>query len=91
MASRALFQRIGMASSLPTIAIGTMGTPAAHGDLDEAAAPEASELVAVADELAGGLGALGEHEHELLVVVEQPVGVVGVRGHAARRATTGCR
>ena len=54
-----------------------------HGDLDEAAAPEASELVPVADELPGGLGALGEHQHELLVVVEQPVGVVGVRGHAA--------
>ena len=32
--------------------------------------------------LAGGLGALGEHEHELLFVVQQPVRVVGVRGDA---------
>ena len=29
------------------------------------------------------LGALGEHERELLVVVQEPVRVVGVRGHAA--------
>ena len=83
MASRALFQRIGIASSLPTIAIGTIGHAGAHGDLDEAAAAEAAELVAVAHQLAGGLGALGEHEHELLVVVEEAVRVVGVRGHAA--------
>ena len=55
----------------------------AHRDLDEPAAAEAAELVPVAHELAGRLRALGEHEHELLVVVQEPVRVVGVRGDAA--------
>ena len=55
----------------------------AHRDLDEAAAPEAVQLVALAEVLAGALGAFGEHERELLVVVQQPVRVVGVRGDAA--------
>ena len=55
----------------------------AHRDLDEAAAPEAAQLVALAVLLAGPLGALGEHEHELFFVVQQPVRVVGVRGDAA--------
>ena len=55
----------------------------AHRDLDEAAAPEAVELVPVAEVLAGALRAFGEHERELLVVVHEPVRVVGVRGDAA--------
>ncbi len=55
----------------------------AHRDLHESAPAEAPELVAVAHELAGGLGALGEHEHELPVVVQEAVRVVGVRGDAA--------
>ena len=37
-----------------------------HRDLDEPAAAEPAELVAVAVELARSLRALGEHEHELL-------------------------
>ena len=36
-----------------------------HGDLDEAAAAEAAQPVALAVGLARALGALGEHEHEL--------------------------
>ena len=40
-------------------------------------------MVPVAHELARGLGALGEHEHELLLVVQEPQGVVGMRRHAA--------
>ena len=35
--------------------------------------------------------AFGEHERELLFVVQQPVRVVRVRGYAADRATTACR
>ena len=82
-ASRRLLNRIGIDSSAPTTAIGMIGTPAAHRDLDEAAAAEAAQLVAVAVVLAGALRAFGEHEHELLFVVQQPVRVVGVRGDAA--------
>ena len=55
----------------------------AHRDLDEAAAAEAAELVALGEALAGALRALGEHEHELAFVVQQAVRVVGVRGDAA--------
>ena len=54
----------------------------AHRDLDEATAAEATELVALARELPGALRALGEHEHELLLVVQQAVRVVGVRRNA---------
>ena len=80
-ASSELFQTIGIASSLPTMATGTIGTPA-HRDLDEATAAEPLELVAVARELAGRLGAFGEREHELLLVVQQSERVVGMRGDA---------
>ena len=59
------------------------GHARAHGDLDEAAAAEPPQLVAVLVELAGGLGALRENEGELLLLTEQPVGVLGVGGHAA--------
>src|SRR3954470_17703087 len=54
----------------------------AHRSLDEAAAPEAAQLVAVLVELLGTLAALGEDEHELALVVEQPVHVGVVRRDA---------
>src|SRR4051812_9216386 len=49
--------------------------PGAHGGLDEAAAAEAPQPVAVLVELLGGLAALRKDQHELLLVVEQPVHV----------------
>ena len=55
----------------------------AHRRLDEAAAAEAPQPVAVAVELLGALAALGEDEHQLALVVEQPVDVRRVRGDAA--------
>ena len=55
----------------------------AHGDLDEPAPAEAAELVALAVGLAGPFDALGEHQHELVLVAQQPVGVVGVGGEPA--------
>ena len=54
-----------------------------HGDLHEAAPAEAAQAVAVGVRLGRGLGALREHQGQLLLVVEEPVGVVGVGGHAA--------
>ena len=57
--------------------------PRAHRRLDEAAAAEAAQLVAVLVELLGALAALGEDEHELLLVVQQAVHVGRVGGHAA--------
>ena len=55
----------------------------AHRRLDEAAAAEAPQPVAVLVELLGPLAALGEDEHELALVVEQPVDVRRVGGDAA--------
>ena len=55
----------------------------AHRGLDEAAAPEAPQPVAVRVELLRPLAALGEHEHELALVVEQALDVGRVGGHAA--------
>ena len=55
----------------------------AHRRLDEAAAAEAAQAVAVLVELLGALAALGEDEHELLLVVQQAVHVGRVRGDAA--------
>ena len=49
--------------------------PRAHRRLDEAAAAEAPQPVAVLVELLGALAALGEDEHELLLVEQQPVDV----------------
>jgi hypothetical protein len=57
--------------------------PRAHRGLDEAAAAEAAQPVAVLVQLLGGLAALGEYEHQLVLVVEQPVHVGRVGGHAA--------
>ena len=54
-----------------------------HGDLDEAAPAEAAQPVALVVGLARALGALGEHQHELLLLAQQAVGVVGVGDHAA--------
>ena len=89
--ARGTLNRIGIDSSAPTTAIGTTGTPGPHGDLDEAAAAEAAQLVALGVGLARPLRALGEHEHELLLLAQQAVGVVGVGGHAAERGPTACR
>ena len=55
----------------------------AHRRLDEAAAAEAPQLVAVLVELLGALAALGEDEHELALVVEQALDVGRVGGDAA--------
>src|SRR4051812_8386380 len=55
----------------------------AHGRLDEAAAAEPPQPVAVLVELLGALAALGEDEHELLLVSQEAVDVRGVRGYAA--------
>ena len=55
----------------------------AHRRLDEAAAPEAPQPVAVLVELLGPLAALGEHEHELALVVEQALDVGRVGRDAA--------
>ena len=57
--------------------------PRPHGDLHEPAPPEAAQLVALGVELAGPLRPLGEHHHELLLLAEQAVGVVGVGLDAA--------
>src|SRR5262249_22336616 len=51
--------------------------------LDEAAAAEAPQPVALVVELLGPLAAFGEDEHELALVVEQPVNVRGMRRDAA--------
>ena len=83
LASWGLFQRIGMASSAPTTAIGMIGHAGPHRDLHEAAAAEAAQLVALAVGLAGALGALGEHEGQLVLLAQEAVGVVGVGEHAA--------
>ena len=55
----------------------------AHRRLDEAAAAEAPQPVAVLVELLGSLAALGKDEHQLALVEEQPVDVRRVRGDAA--------
>ena len=79
-----LLKTIGIDSSAPTTASGIDRHAGAHRDLDEAAAPEAAQLVALARTcLPVALRALGEHERELLFVVQQPVRVVGMRGDAA--------
>ena len=55
----------------------------AHRRLDEPAAAEAAQPVAVLVELLGPLAALGEDEHQLALVEEQPVDVRRVRGDPA--------
>ena len=54
-----------------------------HGDLDEAAATEAPEAVAVGVGLGRALGPLGEDEDELSLVAQDPAGVVGMSGDTA--------
>ncbi len=68
---------------------GDDGHTGPHGDLDEAAPTEPAQLVALAVRLARPLGALGEHEHELLLLAQQPVGVVGMGDDAAEAAPVG--
>ena len=72
-----------MASSAPTTAIGMTGTPARMAISHEPAPPEPAQLVALAVGLAGALGALREHQGELLLLAQEAVGVVGVGEHAA--------
>src|SRR5215203_6315015 len=55
----------------------------AHRRLDETPAAEAAQAIAVLEELLRALAALGEDEHELLLVVEEAVDVGRVRGHGA--------
>ena len=62
---------------------GTICASRPHRRLDEAAAAEAPQPVAVLVELLGALAALREDEHELLLVVEQPVDVRRMGGDAA--------
>ncbi len=81
LATPVIRNRIGMASSAPTTAMGTTGHAGPHGDLDEPAPAEPAEPVAVGVRLRRGLGPLREHQGQLLLVVEDPVGVVGVGGH----------
>ena len=83
LASCGILKRIGIDSSAPTTAIGTIGHAGPHGDLDEAAAAEPAEPVALGVVLRRALGALGEHEHQLLLLAQQAVRVVGLRGDAA--------
>ena len=64
-------------------AMGMIGTPGPHGDLHEPAPPEAAKLVALGVGLARALGPLGEDHHQLLLLAQQAVGVVGVGLHAA--------
>ena len=54
-----------------------------HGDLDEAAAPEAPELVAVGIRLRRPLGPLGKDERQLTLFPQQPVGVERLSRHPA--------
>ena len=75
--------KTGAASSAPTTQTGWSCACAAHRRLDESAAAEALHPVAVLDELLGALAALGEDEHELALVVEEPVDVAGMGGDAA--------
>ena len=62
-----------------------------HGDLDEAAPAESAQPVALGKQLARAFGALGEDQHQLLLVAQQPVGVVGMGGHAAGPGPQRCR
>ena len=49
-----------------------------HGDLDEAAATETPEAVAIGVRLGGPLRPFGEDEHQLPLVSQDPDGVVGM-------------
>ena len=75
-----MWANIGIASSAPTTRDRDDRHLRAHRRLDEAAAAEAAQPVAVLVELLGALAALGEHEHELLLVVQQAVHVGRVGG-----------
>ena len=59
------------------------GHPGPHGDLHEAAPAESAQLIALGVRLARALRALGKDQGQLLVVVEDAVGVVGVGDDAA--------
>ena len=82
---------MGIDSSAPDHGDGDHRDPGPHGDLDEAAAAEAPQAVAVGVGLGRTLGAFGEDEGELPLVAQEAQGVVGVGGHAHRRGPTWCR
>ena len=71
MARLADSNTIGIDSSAPTTNDRDDGHAGPHGDLDEAAPPEAAQLVALPHGLARALAALGEHEHELLLLARR--------------------
>src|SRR5664280_295256 len=62
---------------------GDDGHAGLHGDLHEPAPTEAAEPVAVGVGLGRGLGPLGEHQRQLVLVVQEAVGVVGMCRYAA--------
>ena len=57
---------------------GDHGHAGPHGDLDESAPAEPAQLVTLPVQLAGALGALREHENELLLLPQEAVRVLGV-------------
>ena len=73
----------GAASSAPTTQTGLQLRLRPHRRLDESAAAEPLHPVAVLDQLLGPLAALREDEHELALVVEEPVHVRRMSGDAA--------
>ena len=77
---------MGIASSAPTTAMGIIGTPARMAISTKPPRPKRRQLVAVGERLDGPLGALGEDQRQLLLVVQQPVGVVGMGRHPAAPA-----
>ena len=85
-----MWPKTGIASSAPTTATGTIGALRRIADSTKPPRPNLSQAVAVLVELLGPLAALGEDEHELLLVVEQAVDVRGVRGDAAELAHRAC-
>ena len=70
---------------------GDDGHAGPHGDLDEPTPPEPAQPVPIGVGLGGGLGALGEDQGQLLLVVEEPVGVVRMGRHTSRSGTTWSR
>ena len=74
--------RIGCASSAPTMPTGTSGDAGLERDAHHAAAAEALEPVALAEDLGGALHALRKRDHEA-AGSEQALGVLAARAHAA--------
>ena len=75
-------ESIGLVSSAPMMATGTTGVRVRRPELDEPAAPEALELVAILEELPDTLHALGEDGDERSMT-EQSLGVLLAGAHGA--------